>query len=61
MSDKLKLFRIEQLIDQLAEKRELYNQMLSTDKEFEEVKTIFMQIRELEKSINEEKSDQAVS
>jgi len=35
----------------LAEKRNLYNQMLRENKEFEEVKILFIEIRELERSI----------
>jgi hypothetical protein len=43
----------EELIRLLTEKRNLYNQMLSEDKEFEQVKSLFIEIKELEKSLKE--------
>lgn len=42
---------INELVNLLTEKRDLYNQMISHNKEFEEVKTLFTEIRELEKLI----------
>ena len=51
MSELEKNPRIKELINLLAEKKSLYDQMISHDKEFEEVKILFTEIRELEKLI----------
>lgn len=63
MSESSHELPFELLVQQLKEKRNLYNQMLSKDKQFEEVKTLFLEIRDLEKSIHgkQEKASQSES
>ncbi len=53
MRESLNETPVAQLTQKLIEKKNLYNKILSEDKEFEEVKTLFMEIRELEKSMQE--------
>ena len=61
MRESLNQTPVAQLTQKLIEKKNLYNEMLSEDKEFEEVKTLFMEIRELEKSIQETQAKTAES
>jgi len=42
---------LEQLTSLLIAKKNLYNEMLGNEKEFEEVKSLFIEIRDLEKSL----------
>ena len=58
MSELEKNSKINELTNLLAEKKNLYNQMITHEKQFEEVKTLFIEIRELEKLINERKTEQ---
>ena len=53
MNELEKYSKIEELTTLLATKKKLYDQMLSHEKEFEEVKTLFIEIREIEKLIQE--------
>jgi hypothetical protein len=48
---------INDLTTLLAEKRNLYNQMITHEREFEEVKTLFIEIRELEKMIRDRQTE----
>jgi hypothetical protein len=45
--------KTEQLVTLLNHKRALYNQMISDNKEFEQVKLLFTEIRALEQSLNQ--------
>ena len=45
--------KVEQINTLLSEKRDLYNQMISDNQEFEQVKSIFTEIRSLEKSLDQ--------
>lgn len=42
---------VDRLSDLLLEKRKVFFEMINENKEFEEVKTLFIEIRELEKSL----------
>lgn len=41
-------WNIEQLTNEMNEKKRLYNKMILENKEFEEVKTVFMEIKSLQ-------------
>lgn len=56
MSESTNTSPIDLLEQKLQEKRSLYNQMLAADKEFEEVKTLFVEIREIEKTLEQSQS-----
>jgi|GEM_PF-5135604 len=51
MSESPNQISFEQMAELLIEKRNIYNTMLNEDREFEQVKSLFIEIRELEKSI----------
>ena len=53
MSYPLKDLKIEQLTARLKEKTALYNEMINSDKQFEEVKTLFIEIKEIVKALNQ--------
>lgn len=53
MNELEKNSKISDLTNLLLEKKSLYNEMLAHEKQFEEVKSIFVEIRELEKLIEE--------
>ncbi len=48
---------INELTNLLAEKKNLYNQMITHEKQFEEVKALFIEIRELEKLIQDRQAE----
>lgn len=56
MSELEKNSKINELTNLLAEKRNLYDEMITHEKQFEEVKALFIEIRELEKLIQEEQT-----
>jgi hypothetical protein len=45
------------LTNLLAEKRNLYDQMITHEKPFEEVRALFIEIRELEKQIRDRQAE----
>ena len=51
MSALQKNIKMDQLSILLDRKRKLYNEMVNEEKEFEAVKTLFLEIRELEKQV----------
>lgn len=53
MNNSANHFNSEQLAQKIKEKKDLYDQMLEQNKEFEEVKTLFTEIRDLEKLMKE--------
>jgi hypothetical protein len=53
MSTPFTKLKTEQLITLLDQKRALYNQMMSDNKEFEQVKLLFVEIRALEQSLTQ--------
>ena len=53
MSELQTNIRMEQLSLVLDYKRKLYNEMINEEKEFEIVKILFLEIRELEKQVGE--------
>ena len=53
MTNQVNLTEFPDLIEQLREKRQLFDKLLSENKEFEEVKALFDQIRGLERMLME--------
>jgi hypothetical protein len=53
MSHSLKDLKIEQLTARLKEKTALYNEMINNNKQFEEVKTLFIEIKEIVKALTQ--------
>lgn len=58
MSELEKNFDIKELTNLLAEKKIVYNQMITHQKEFEEVRGLFIEIRELEKLITDRQTEE---
>ena len=53
MTELQKRLELRGLIPLLADKRALYDQLISQEKEFDEVKVLFLEIRDLEKLVRE--------
>ena len=53
MTELQKRLELSELIPLLAEKKALYDQLISQEKEFDEVKVLFLEIRDLEKLVRE--------
>lgn len=61
MTDSIKHLQIETLKHQLSLFKTVYEEMISNEKEFEDVKPLLLQIRKIEKAIGKISSEQESS
>ena len=57
MTELLKKLELSDLVLLLAEKKAHFDRLISHDKEFDEVKVLFLEIRDIEKLIREKQAE----